>query len=258
LVINVLEKVAASVVLDLCAYPTDQRPHYVAALIDKLRSLRARRFRPHWIVLEEAQCFLPPFDTDVAATLTPLLVEGGWAFVSYRPDRLAASVLAALDQCLLTRLTEPDTVRTVRQWIYSSDELPTDIPHGYALLCGRTLVRLQTSIRRVPHIRHLYKYLDSPLPPHKRFAFRDAQGYLNLEVAGLNEFLQCLAVLPIDSLLYHQARDDFAAWAGGALGDSVLAARLRKLAKRGLSGEALRDSLAQCVSSHYAELLAQQ
>ena len=258
MVINVLEKMAASVVLDLCTYPPDQRSHYVAALITGLRALRARRFRPHWIVLEEAQCFLPPFDTDVAAALTPLLVEGGWAFVSYRPDRLAASVLSTLDQCLLTRLTEPDTVRTVRQWIDTRDELPTDIPHGHALWCGRQLVRLQPGIRRVPHIRHLYKYLDSPLPPHKRFAFRDAQGYLNLEAAGLNEFLNCLAILPLDCLLYHQARGDFAAWADGALGDTVLASRLSRLAGRRLTGEALRESLAQCVSSHYAELLAQQ
>jgi hypothetical protein len=258
MVINVLEKMAVSVVLDLCTYPPDQRPHYVAGLINGLRALRARRFRPHWIVLEEAQCFLPPFDTDVAAALTPLLVEGGWAFVSYRPDRLAASVLATLDQCLLTRLTESDAARTVRQWIDTRDELPADIPHGYALLCGQQLVRLQTSIRRVPHIRHLYKYLDSPLPPHKRFAFRDAQGYLNLEAAGLNEFLQCLESLPIDSLLYHQARGDFAAWADGSLGDTVLASGLSKVAKRGLVGEALRESLAQCVASHYAELLAQQ
>ena len=42
--------------------------------------------------------------------------------VSYRPDRLATPVLAALERCLLTRL-----------------------------------VRLRSNARRVPHIRHLYK-----------------------------------------------------------------------------------------------------
>ena len=116
------------------------------------------------------------------------------------------------------------------------------------------MVRLSPNARRVRHIRHLYKYLDKPLPKHKRFFFRDEHGYLGLEAASLFEYLQLLADLPIESLTYHQNRDDFAAWAEGALGDVELAAQLRKLAHRQLTGETLRKTLLQCVTTHYAEL----
>ena len=75
------------------------------------------------------------------------------------------------------------------------------------------MMRLLSNARRVPHIRHLYKYLDNPLPKHKRFFFRDERGYLGLEAASLFEFLQLLADLPSESLTYHQLRNDFAAWA---------------------------------------------
>jgi hypothetical protein len=118
------------------------------------------------------------------------------------------------------------------------------------------LVRLHPNARRIPHIRHLYKYLDKPLPAHKRFYFRDEHDFLSLEAASLFEFLQILSSLPLKSLAYHQKRDDFAKWAEGALGDSELAAHLHKLAHRKLHGEALREALLQRVASHYQELQA--
>jgi len=82
------------------------------------------------------------------------------------------------------------------------------------------VARLRLAPRRIPHIRHLYKYLDSPLPAHKRFFFHDGRGYLGLEAASLFEFLQILPRVPLTSLAYHLARCDFATWVAGALGDA--------------------------------------
>jgi hypothetical protein len=62
----------------------------------------------------------------------------------------------------------------------------------------------------------------------------------------------------MESLVYHQGRGDFTAWAEDALGDGILAAQLRKLAHRALEGEALREALLECVEAHYAELQAQR
>jgi hypothetical protein len=228
----------------------------VAELVLELSRLKARMFRPHWIVLEEAQFFLPIHGNSVSTPLLPMLTGGGWAFVSYRPDRLASQVLASLDQCLLTRSSEPEALQTVRRWLNGIDESPANIPQGYAWSSSQGLVRLRSGGRRVPHIRHLYKYFDTPLPPHKRFAFRDEQSFLGVEAASLLEFLQCLSDLPIESLSYHQARGDFAAWAEGALGDGILATQLRKLAHRSLEGQALRAALRHCVASHYTDLHA--
>ena len=258
LVVSLLEMGNVTVVLDLCAYHVNHRIEYVAELLRALRSLKERKFRPHWTVLEEAQHFLPPNGNAVSTELTPMLGAGGWAFVSYRPDRLTSSILDRLNYCLLTRLTEPEAIKTVYRVVGPSLEegSPADITRGYVWLYGQRLIRLRPNARRIPHIRHLYKYLDTPLPAHKRFHFRDDQGFLELEAASLFEFLQILPNLPAKSLVYHQERNDFAKWAQGALSDEELAAHLRKLAHRQLQGEALREALSQRMANHYQELQA--
>lgn len=254
-----LEAGSVSVVLDLSRYPVPLRNGYVAELVRMLRPLREHKYRPHWIVLEEAQQFLWPGGSEVVAAMLPLLDAGGWAVVSYRPDRLDPAVLHSLQHCLLTRLTEVEAVRVVREHCEGCglDEVNIgEIPTGSVLLCGGPIVRLRPATRRVPHIRHLYKYLEVPLPPGKRFWFRDEKGGIGREAASLYEFLHLLPTLPIESLEYHDRHQDFVRWVEGVLGDADLAARLRKLSNRQLKGEELRAGLKQTVATHYAELNA--
>jgi hypothetical protein len=231
---------------------------YVTELFRALCPLLNRKYRPHWIVFEEAQQFL--FEASpIAAIIAPCLEAGGWAVVSYRPDRLSSDVLHALHHCLLTRLTDPQAVAVVREQS-GQRGLPVadleNIASGSALLCSGEIVRLRPSVRRVPHIRHLYKYLEEPLPPHKRFWFRDERGGIGKEAASLYEFLNLLPILPIESLEYHDRREDFSHWATTTLGDADLAARFRKVTHRQLGGEELRQSLFEMVSTHYMELSA--
>jgi hypothetical protein len=255
MVVTLLETVTVSVVLDLSSYPVALRDDYVGELVRALRPMREHRFRPHWIVLEEAQHFLPPNGSKVSSALLPMLAQGGWALVSYRPDRLVDDVLATLDHCILTRLKEPEAAQALRQIKNHVPEVSlADIPRGHAWLCGQRVARLRPNVRRVPHIRHLYKYLDIPLPKQKRFHFRDDQCFLGVEAASLLELLQCLRSLPLESLVYHQGRGDFARWAKHALGDGILSDHLHKLAQRSLEDEALRDALVQRVATHYEEL----
>ena len=108
-----------------------------------------------------------------------MLAGGGWTFVSYRPDRMDLSVLAALHHCFIARLREPESIQELRRIleIPSSEEL-ANTAVGNIWLCGRRLIRLRPAGRRVPHMRHLYKYLDIPLPRHKRFYFHTKEGFL--------------------------------------------------------------------------------
>jgi hydroxymethylpyrimidine pyrophosphatase-like HAD family hydrolase len=255
-IVSLIEEGGVSLVLDLSQYPLLLRSHYLAELIRALRPVRERKFRPHWIVLDEAQEFL--FEgSEVTALIRPMLEEGGWAFVSYRPDRLSESVLTALHHCLLTRLTDGrigQYLRTHCALCRFPDGGFGEIPMGSALLCGGEIVRMRPAIRRVPHIRHLYKYLDVPLPPGKRFAFRTEHGYLGVEAASLYEFARLIPTLPLESLEYHDRREDFVKWADGTLGDGGLASRLRKVANRRYQGEELREALKQVVSAHYEEI----
>ncbi len=258
-VVSLLDAAGVSVVLDLSRYPVSQRNAYIAELVRVLRPLRERKYRPHWIVLEEAQQSLLSADGDVAAGILPLLEGGGWAFVSYRPDRLDQAVLREMHHCLLTRMTEPESVQAVQTHCKTCGTGSVNmaaLAPGSALLCGGPVVRLRPAIRRVPHTRHHYKYLDVPLPPEKRFRFRDARTDLGKEAASLYELLHLLPSLPIASLEYHDQRQDLVRWVESALGDTELAARLRKLSNRQLQGEELREAFRQTVAAHYAELTA--
>lgn len=255
-VVSLLDEGGVSLVLDLSQYPISLRSHYLAELIRALRPVRERKFRPHWIVLDEAQEFL--FEgSEVTALLRPLLETGGWAFVSYRPDRLSESVLTSLHHLLLTRLTDRqigDCLRTHCAVCSLQGAGLDQVPMGSALLCGGEIVRMRPAIRRVPHIRHLYKYLDVPLPPGKRFSFRTEKGHLGIEAASLYELSRLIPTLPLESLEYHDRREDFVKWADSTLGDGGLAARLRKVANRHYQGDELREALNQVVSTHYEEL----
>src|SRR5512146_1068754 len=255
-VVSLLEEGGVSLVLDLSQYPITQRSHYLAELIRTLRPVREQKFRPHWIVLDEAQEFL--FEgSEITTLLRPQLEAGGWAFVSYRPDRLSQSVLTSLHHCLLTRITDiriGDCLRTHCAVCGLPDTGFDQIPMGSALLCGGEIVRMRPAIRRVPHVRHLYKYLDVPLPPGKRFSFRTEKGYLGVEAASLYELSRLIQTVPLESLEYHDRREDFVRWADSTLGDGALASRLRKIANRRYEGEELREALHHVVSTHYEEV----
>lgn len=261
-VLGLLDAGGVSVVVDLSRYPVSGRSTYIAELFRALRPLREHKYRPHWIVLEEAQQFLLAAEGErgeVSQAVAPLLPDGGVAVVSYCPDRLHPSLLGALHQCLLTRLTEPASKHALQKHCSKclADRAKIEeIPAGSAWLCGGPVVQLRPAIRRVPHIRHLYKYLDIPLPPHKRFWFRDERGGVGAEAASLYEFLHLIPSLPIESLEYHDRRQDFVRWAETTLGDADLAARLRKLSNRQLKKDALREALRKTVADHYEELIA--
>lgn len=250
-----LAEASNSIVLDLSAYPRDLRVGYVAELLHRLHPLRYHKYRPHWIVLEEAQDYLPLGGSPALAALRPMLDGGGWAFVTYRPDQLAEQVRQSLEACIITRLRHAEMLESCAGLppIPSPKELAAT-RMGWVWLCGERLVRLRTAGRRVPHVRHLYKYLETPLPKHKRFYFRTEEGYLGLEAASLFEFKELLATLPIASLEYHQARGDFARWVRSTLGDGFLASHIDKLAHRSLTGETLRDALHDRVSERYNDL----
>ncbi len=257
--VTLLDEGGLSLVVDLSQYPLHRRNTYLRDLFRALQPVRERRYRPHWIVLDEAQQFL--FEGAETSLVAPLLPAGGWAFVSYRPDRIHREVLTSLHHCLMTRLTEPAGANALRQHCRTC--MPEDarfdtIPLGGAMLCSGQLVRMRPAIRRVPHIRHLYKYLDVPLPPEKRFWFRDHRGPVGREAASLYEFLHLLPSLPIASLEYHDRRDDFVRWAESSLGDPPLASGLRKIANRRHQGEELRRALLRLVESHYQDLWAQR
>lgn len=251
LIVSVLDTTVHSVVLDLSATPVDFREEYLANILRILLPLRERQVRPHWVVLEEAQFFIEV--PEIRVILESTLPSGGYALVSFRPDHIPDPILHNLHHSLITRVNTHSVERAIRQHLGIPDEMALhDIPIGCALLDGAQFVWVTG--RRIQHIRHLYKYLDMPLPRHKRFYFHTPEGYLGLEAASLYEFQHVLGIVPLESISYHQARGDFGSWVRTALDDAELAMLIDKLSRYGFAGEQLRHLLIQRVALRYSEL----
>ncbi|GAB4446674.1 MAG: HAD-IIB family hydrolase [Chloroflexi bacterium OHK40] len=269
-VVTLGEYAEMSLVLDLSLTPPEQQAGYAASLLHALHSLRANHGRPHWLLVDEVQSLCPPAGSETADALSLLASEGGVGIVTYRPDQVPPRLLDVIDHWLITRLDAPAELAAINSrlerspgWAEQMATLPA-LPRGHAVLYTDTRgsdppapqpVIFRAGPRTVPHIRHLHKYLRAPLPYERRFFFHNAQGsYLGQSAANLWEFRVALGTLPLGSLRYHLERGDFERWVRQVLHDDELAARLNKLARRHLAGEALRSALVSVVGDRYAEL----
>jgi hypothetical protein len=260
-----------NLVFDLSLYTGAERASYVKDFLRAMRGLRARRGRPHWFLVDEVQSFCPPEGGELTELLLDMLQDGGFSLVSYRPSQVAPALLEMLDQWSLTRLSLPEEIGVLSPFLANQNgeveflsKLPA-LPEGQAYLSFNNnrwcqdpikgIVRFQAGPRTVPHIRHLQKYLQAPLPKSKCFYFHNEAGrYLGRSVASLWEFREALGELPVASLQYHLQRGDFEHWLRDVFHDKELARRIRKIRSRDLKGETVRQALSDVVINRYEEL----
>jgi hydroxymethylpyrimidine pyrophosphatase-like HAD family hydrolase/CheY-like chemotaxis protein len=260
-----------SLVLDLSTYTVSERAAYFAEFLRALRGLRARRGRPHCVLVDETQNFCPREGNELTDLLLEDMAWGGFCIVSFRPSEMAPALLAALDHWLITRLNPAREIDLLRPRLSryegggaALDQLPT-LAKGQAFLAlgaargwlppANEVVKFRVGPRAMPHVRHLRKYLRADLPVPKRFYFCDGEGrYLGRTAANLWEYREAIRDIPADSLQYHLTRGDFERWLMAVLHDDELARQMHKLSKRSLAGEPLRRALLEAVVQRYDQL----
>lgn len=267
-VVTLCEYTNVSLILDLSAYELEERRTYVLELMQALHSLRVRRGRPHWFLLDEVHSFCPPEGGRLTDVLLQAMEEGGFGIVSYRPSLVCATLLGKADHWLMTRMTMPEEVEHVQALLAEGACSEADAEHlaglslGEAYLCtsekaGVTSgsIQFRTARRVLPHVRHLHKYLRAPLPESKRFYFhRNGRQQGTRVASSLWEFRDALGTVPSDTLQYHLERGDFERWLADVLHDEELARRLRKIRHRQPEREHLRNTLLETVADRYEEL----
>jgi len=184
------------------------------------------------------------------------MAYGGCALVSYRPDWLPESVLTRLDHYILTAIGDPEPQQAARQTFNIPSEVSlSDIPAQHVLLNGERLVRLRQSARRVQHIRHLYKYLDMPLPGTSASTSATSRIFLVWKLPA------CSSLRRSSRRCGEQpdvppAAGRFSAWVRARWAMQCWLSRLPSLSRRTLSGETLRDALLKQLATRYAEINA--
>jgi phosphoglycolate phosphatase (TIGR01487 family) len=269
-VVTLIEYTNLSVILDLSQYPLERKLTYVEELLRALYSMRRKYGKPHWILLDEAQYFCPKQGGNLTDLIANNLRGGGMGLISYQLSQMAPAVLDAINHWMLTSLKDPSEIELLRS-VTNKTTGQIDYNKIASLVNGQALVVMNDSSlmeavepgvveysgvhRRIPHVRHLHKYLRAPLPEPKRFYFHvngPAKGVK--PAASLWEFSEVLPQLPIDTVEYHLANEDFERWLKDTLHDRELAKRLRKLARRDIQGEELRQKLSELVKARFMEL----
>ena len=118
-VLGVLEAPGRNAVVNLLGVVLESRPAFFAALLPRLRELRVRTGRPHWIVVDEAHHLLPA-DWRPADEAT-LKGAGGLFCITVHPDSVAPAVVESVD-LLLAVGKEPE--KTVAGFCQAAGRTP--------------------------------------------------------------------------------------------------------------------------------------
>jgi hydroxymethylpyrimidine pyrophosphatase-like HAD family hydrolase len=254
---------AAALVADLSGLSHRQKLRAVERGLGRIRDLRARLGRPHWVVLDEAHYWLHP---DGVAEDAFDLAEKGFCFPTYRASRLRPSVARAIDVFLLTRTTAPDELAFLRTALSelgpgaarAVESLPALPPGEFVLVQGRDAgpadpVTFAPVPRETTHVRHLRKYAEGGIPAERRFHFRQPDGRVVATADSLASFRDVVATADEQVLAFHAERGDFSRWVLGVFSDPALSQQLRKLESRWRRGEieALRPALDRLIAARY-------
>jgi hypothetical protein len=113
--------------------------------------------------------------------------------------------------------------------------------------------RIHLTPRLTPHVRHLAKYVDIPVPESRSFVFWRNGVMTGERARTLREFVTILERSSVSSLDAHLRRGDFSRWIGDVFGDYPLAKAVKAIEQDYASGAIgdLTASLAQTVRSRY-------
>jgi hypothetical protein len=252
-----------SVVIDLSHTPEEVKLAYVRSVLPGLASLRRHTGLPHRIVVDEAHYFL--HGTDVSSLID--LELNGYTLTTYRASHVSPALLAATQAVIVTRESDPREVLALfevcrgcgaQQPEQDWERLFGELRVGEAIVlpltqeAGGQLRRVRLAPRLTPHVRHLTKYTDMPVPWERAFVFWEG-GAARWRARTLRELTSGIDALSLRALAGHLERGDFSRWVADVFGDYPLAAELRQLEARYSKGDtsSAPSALRQAIRARY-------
>ena len=254
---DVLAPPGRSVVLNLLAISLEHRPEFFASALARLRELRDRCGRPHWIVADEAHHLMPPGWS--GAPSSPPGAMHGTLLITVYPDRVAAPVLATVDGVVAVGDAPDRVLRNVADAM--GREVPAFAPASlgpnealfWRPASGAPPIRIRTEPARGERRRHLRKYAEGELPEARSFYFRGPRNALNLRAQNLVLFLQLAAGVDDDTWMHHLRLGDYSRWFREAIKDDDLAADVAVLERQGgLTADESRVRVRAAIEARYA------
>jgi hypothetical protein len=232
-----------SIVIDLSHTPQSEKTEYLRTLLPALATLRRHTGLPHRIVVDEAHYFLD--DPDGPGLLDFDL--NGYTLVSYQASRLHPDVLAANQAIVATRESNPEEIRALFslcqpcRGLQSQEDWAELLGHltiGEAVVLPITdeaegnVRKIRLTPRLTPHVRHLAKYVDIPVPDSRAFVFWADGRPTGERARTLRDFVTVVQAQTPDMFGGHLRRGDFSRWIAAVFGDYTLGKAVRQVEER--------------------------
>jgi hydroxymethylpyrimidine pyrophosphatase-like HAD family hydrolase len=254
--VQLLSKPDQNAVINLLGVKLNDRPWFFLSLFTRVRELRARTGRPHWLIVDEAHHAMPanwrPTDQNL-----PERLEGVLA-VSVSPKGVAPSMLRALDTIIVLgdRPREMLHEFTDANRVAPAEGAPEALEAGTGLLWSKaaggepTLLRVEPS--RTERRRHLRKYAEGELAEDRSFYFRGPEGKLNLRAHNLVLFMDLADGVDDETWLFHLRRGEVSRWLRQGIKDETLANQAAAIERNGqLDAAASRRKMRELIEATY-------
>jgi HAD superfamily hydrolase (TIGR01484 family) len=255
-VLKILESPHQNAVVNLLGVRMEDRPLFFEELLAALLDLRARKGRPHWIVLDEAHHLFPASRT-VAQRTVPTNFNG-MILITIHPSGISPVILKMINLIVALGENQPETIQAVGKVLKLNPPSFASAPPNPSEAIAwwqrpkEEPFRLELIPMRAERRRHLRKYAEGELGPDKSFYFRGPRGKLNLRAQNLTVFLQLADGVDDATWEYHLRRGDYSRWFREMIKDETLAEDAERIERKAdRSAKKSRLAIREMIEARY-------
>jgi HAD superfamily hydrolase (TIGR01484 family) len=233
---QLLAKPNQNAVINLVGLKFSDRPAFFMTLFARIRDLRAKTGRPHWLIVDEVHHVLPA-DWKPAELNLPQELDGV-LMISVGPSAVSATAVGLVDTVIVIGEKPAAMLREFAETHgTSAPASPVEqIPKGEALIWHKAaaepprhfIIEPSKTERR----RHVRKYAEGALPEDRSFYFRGPEKKLNLRAQNLIVFTDLADGVDADTWLYHWRRGEVSGWLRRCVKDEELTDQVEALEKQ--------------------------
>ena len=253
---QLLCKPDTNTVINLLGVKLEDRPWFFTALFPRLRDIRARTGRPHWLLVDEVHHMLP---AQWQATDAPSPDNlDGVIMVSMKPNLIAPSVLEQVDTIVMLG---DKPAEMLQQFTEANGLAPVQVPveaveKGSAMVWSKSkrdapkVVRVEPS--QTERKRHLRKYAEGSLPEDRSFYFRGPEGKLRLRAPNLILFMDLADGVDDETWLFHLKKKEVSEWFRKGIRDESIADEVANIERQSeIDPHASRQRIRELIEAKY-------
>jgi HAD superfamily hydrolase (TIGR01484 family) len=255
-IMAVLEQPGQSVIVNLLGVKIEQRLEFFQTLLPLMMDLRARKGRPHWIIIDEAHHILPA--SHVGGEDLPLPNElRGFMLITLQPDHVNPTVVRRLEAVVVVGESPGDIIEKFASVCNESvsridlEELAKGKAFIWSRRRGRDPLLFDVAPSSLVSTRHSRKYATAELSPDRSFYFRGPEGKLKLRAQNLYIFLQLMDGVDDETWLYHFRKGEYSRWLRNNIKSDELADAVQEIESNEMPAAQSRRQIREQIEQRY-------